>query len=135
MAHEYGIFSVLVWWLMVTITLFWKIWFPFDLKIRESKNQIRYIHLGFGLAGLLIPLIPVIIVVAEFGRRNPSLNDFVSGGLGFNIVRYPPVTCAADVKLVLYVILLPVALTLGVGLTLVLLIFWLLRRVSTTPHN
>ena len=123
--------SLALWWLMVTVTLFWKICFPLDLQIREAKKQTKYIHLGFSLVGLLVPLIPVIAVLAHFRVQNPSLSDFVSGGLGFNSVRSPPLACnTASVNLIFYTTILPITFILAVGLTLVLLIFWLIHRVS-----
>lgn len=131
MAQVYGFLSIALWWLLVTTTLFWKVWFPLDAKTREAKKQIKYIHLGFGLVGLLVPIIPVITVIARFAKENPG-TDLVSGGLGFNIPRFPPLPCnAGDVDIIFYTSVLPSIVILAIGLTLILLIFWLLHRVSS----
>ena len=133
MVQVYGATSADLWWFMLTAALFWKIWFPLDAKMREAKHQVKYIHLGCGLAGLLIPFIPVIANMASFAQRaksDPSI-DFVSGGLGFTSIRSPPLTCNGNSKaIVFYATILPSNLLLAAGTTLTLLIFWLVHRVS-----
>ncbi len=133
MVQVYCILSGALWWFMLTAALFWKIWFPFNAKMRETKHQIKYIHIGCGLAGLLIPFIPVIAHMASFAQRvqsDPS-TDFISGGLGFTFVRFPPLPCNGRSKNIsFYAIILPTNIMLAVGITLILLIFWLVHRVS-----
>jgi hypothetical protein len=133
MVQVYSIISLTVWWIMLTATLFWKIWFPFNAKMREAKHQIKYIHIGCGLAGLLIPFIPVIAHMTSFAEQaksDPSI-DFVSGGLGFTLVKFPPIPCIGNNKsITFYTIILPSTIVLGIGITLILLVFWLVHRVS-----
>ncbi len=133
MVQVYSTLSVSLWWIMLTAALFWKIWFPFNAKMLEAKHQVKYIHIGCGLAGLLIPFIPVIAHMASFAQQvksDPSI-DFISGGLGFNFLRFPPVPCYGNSKAIaLYTNIFPSDLILAVGITLILLIFWLVHKVS-----
>ena len=132
MVQAYSTLAVALWWLMLTAALFWKIWFPFNAKMREAKHQVKYIHAGCGLAGFLVPFIPIISLMASFvqqAKLDPS-TDFVSGGLGFSPVRFPPQPCNGNNKdVVFYTIILPSTLILAAGITLILLIFWLVHRV------
>ncbi len=93
-----------LWWIMLTTALFWKIWFPFNAKMHETKHQVKYIHIGCGLAGLLIPFIPVIAHMASFAQQvksDPSI-DFVSGGLGFKVLHFPPLPCHGSSKVIIF---------------------------------
>lgn len=133
MVQVYSTLSVALWWFMLTAALFWKIWFPFSAKMCETKRKVKYIHIGCALAGLLIPFTPVIALMANFAQRvksDPS-TDFVSGGLGFTSVRFPPLPCNGNSKIIVfYTNILPSNLILAAGITLILLIFWLVHRVS-----
>ena len=133
MVQVYSTLSVALWWFMLTAALFWKIWFPFNAKKCEAKHQVKYIHIGCGLAGFLIPFIPVITHMSSFAQRaksDPTI-DFVSGGLGFTSVRFPPLPCNGNSKVIIfYTNIFPSNLILAAGITLILLIFWLVHRVS-----
>ena len=134
MVQVYASLSVAVWWFMLTAALFWKIWFPFNAKTLEAKHQVKYIHISCGVVGLLIPFISVIAPMASFAQRAKSdpFTDFVSGGLGFMSVRFPPQPCNGNNKdIAFYTNILPTNLILAAGITLILLIFWLVHRVST----
>ena len=133
MVQVYSTLSVALWWFMLIASLLWKIWFPYNAKMCQTKHQIKYIHIGCGLAGFLIPFTPIIAHMASFAQRAKSdLNtDFVSGGLGFIFVRFPPLPCNGNSKVIaFYTNILPSDLILAAGITLILLIFWLVHRVS-----
>ena len=133
MVQSYSTLSVALWWFMLTAALFWKIWFPFNAKNLQAKHQIKYIHIACGLAGFFIPFIPVIAHMANFARqaRSDPATDFVSGGLGFTFVRFPPLPCnGRDVDIVFYTNIFPADVILTIGITLILLVFWLVHRVS-----
>ena len=136
MVQVYTTLAAAVWWLMLTVALFWKIWFPFNARHQQSKGQIKYIHLGCGLTGLLVPLIPVIAHVsayaAEFNSKPSNNVSFVSGGLGFTSIRFPPVPCnGRSEEIIFYTNILPADIMLGIGITLITLIFWMVHKVST----
>ena len=133
MVQVYSTLAAAVWWFMLTVALFWKIWFPFNARLRESRHHIKYIHLGCGLTGLLVPLIPIIAMMSGFAAKlnsNPSNVSFVSGGMGFAAIRYPPLPCNGNSKeIIFYTNILPANIMLAIGITLVTLIFWLVHKV------
>ena len=132
MVQVYSTLASAVWWLMLTVALFWKIWFPFSAR---SKHQIKYIHLGCGLTGLLVPLIPIIAHMTSYAARLNSASSnvsFVSGGLGFAGLQSPPLPCNGRSKeIIFYTNILPAVIMLAIGITLITLIFWLVHKV----HN
>lgn len=136
MAQTYSTLAAAIWWLMLTISLFWKIWFPFNARLRESKHQIKYIHLGCILTGVFVPFIPIISLMSAFAvkvKSDPSNVTFVEGGMGFAFLRFPPLPCNGNNKaVVFYTNILPTNIMLAVGITLVILIFWLVHKVSMT---
>ena len=134
MVQVYSTLASAIWWFMLTISLFWKLWFPFNARLRESKRQIKYIHLGCVLIGVLVPLIPIIGLMSDFAARvNSSTSNltFVDGGMGFTSIRFPPVPCNGNSKaLVFYTNILPTNIILAVGINIIILIFWLVHKVS-----
>ena len=136
MVQVYTTLAAAVWWLMLTVALFWKFWFPFDARERKYNDQIKYIHLASGVTGLLVPLIPVIAHISGHAAKfnsNPSNNvSFVSSGMGFRSVRFPPIPChGGSDDIIFYSNILPADIMLGIGITLITLIFWLVHKVST----
>ena len=133
MVQVYSTLAAAIWWFMLTISLFWKLWFPFNARRRESKHQIKYIHISCILIGILVPFIPIIALMSNYSiqlKSNPSNTTFVSGGLGFASVRSPPVPCNGNSKeVIFYTNILPADIMLAVGITLIILIFWLVHKV------
>ena len=129
MVQVYASLAGPIWWLMLTVALFWKIWFPFNVRLRESKHQIKYIHLGCGLTGLLVPLIPIIALMSAYAAESSNVS-FVSGGMGFRSIRFPPIPCHGNNKeVIFYTNILPADIMLGIGITFITLIFWLVHKV------
>ena len=134
----YSTLSVGLWWFILTVALFWKVWFPFHAKSYEVKHKNKYIHITCAILGLLIPLVPIIALMCSFAVQLESAEspgtDFVSGGMGFSTVRFPPLPCNGNNKsVVFYTIILPTNILLASGITLTILIFWLVHKVS--PKN
>ena len=117
--EAYVSFSISLWWFMLTAALFWKIWFPINARMRETKRQIKYIHIACVLIGTLIPLIPVML-------------KFTGGKPGFNLVRFPPLPCTgSDTTVSFYSGVFPTDILVGIGITFVILIFWRVHKVSS----
>ena len=133
MVQVYSTLSAAIWWLFLTIALFWKLWFPFSARQWESRHCIKYIHGICIIAGVLLPLVPVIAQMASFSAKLNSEQSgitFLSGGLGFAQLRYPPLPCNGnDRAVIFYTNILPADIMLGVGITLIILIFWLVHKV------
>lgn len=135
MVQVYSTLAIALWWFMLTAALFWKIWFPFNARIRETRKQIKYIHATCVLIGVLVPLIPIITLMSSFAEKvnSDSTIDttFLNGGLGFVTVRFPPLPCNGNNKVIIfYTNILPSDILLAIGITFIILIYWLVHKVS-----
>ncbi|ORU95081.1 MAG: hypothetical protein A6F71_10480 [Cycloclasticus sp. symbiont of Poecilosclerida sp. M] len=140
MVQVYSTLSVALWWFMLTAALFWKIWFPINARLRETKHHIKYIHIVSVLIGALTPLIPVIALMSRFADNvntdTTSNTTFLQGGLGFASVRFPPVPCNGNSKVIIfYTNILPADILLATGITFIVLIFWTVHKVSSRTHK
>ena len=78
----------------------------------ESKEYIKYIHIGLLVTVLLLPCITVGVL-------------FGTGGL--QLGRFPPVVCyAEDLDVTFYILILPISIIMAVGNTMLILIFHVL---------
>ena len=129
-----------MWWLFHTTALLWKIRYPFHARSYQTSHKIKYIHISCVMAGLLIPFLPIVTSMAKFAvdlktdaplqQRNVT---FLSGGLGYQQIRFPPVLCAGrDSGAVYYTSILPINLIVLAGLTELILLFWTVHRVCVT---
>ena len=118
-------------------SLLWKIRFPFHARRFESAHRVRYIHITCVIVGLLVPLLPVIVTIADSAvdaRKNPDTEQ--TGTLGFSLTRSPPILCTGiDRTATYYSLALPLNLILMVGMTELVVIFWLIHKVSTEHHK
>ena len=127
----YIYFQICCWWFFHMAAFFWKIRYPFHALIVARSNKIRYLHAGLTITGLVVPLLPVIIIVADYAAKLKtdeflrSANvTFVSGGLGF---------CGwVNVEATLFSFVLPLCLFGAIGTTLLTLIIRLLHKVNIT---
>ena len=112
--------------------LFLKLLYPFNGISRGKSSKIKYLHITFVLIGIMLPLVPIItsiVVYAVDQHDNPT--NIWSGGLGFGIVRFPPILCyARDKGALFYSFSLPIVIIVAVGCTMLLIIVWSLHRVS-----
>lgn len=117
---------------MLAAALFWKIVFPLHSRYFKATAKWTYLHIGCALVGVLVPLIPVISLMSGYAVRvKKSGGSFVSGGLGFTSVRFPPQPCNGNDKaIVFYTNILPTNIFLAVGITLTLFIFRAVHNVS-----
>ena len=124
-----------IWWLMLTAAIFWKVWFPIHARSFELRHKVKYVHLVCGIVGFLLPFIPLIAIMSKFSvdlkSQDPPKPSFWKGGLGFNQVRFPPVPCVTtDKNTLFYSVILPSDIILATGITLIILIFWLVHKVQ-----
>lgn len=123
-------------WLFHTVTLFWKVAFPFHARSFDVTRRTKYIHIACVIAGILIPLIPIIASVATSAvdfKSGPSTNiSFLDGGLGFRVTRFPPILCTgSDRDVVFYSVVLPLDISLTIGCSLLIIMFWIIHKVSS----
>ena len=136
---QYTLLQTSIWWLFHTTALLWKICFPFHARsFEKSRSKIRYIHTASIIAGLVLPLTPVIATMADHGlsfQSDPLLQHnnatFLSSGLGYNMIRFPPVLCAGvNSDVVYYTTIFPINVIVIIGLTELIFLFWIIHNVS-----
>ena len=93
---------------------------------------MKFLHIGCGLAGLFIPLIPVIALMSGHAVKiKSSGGNFISSGLGFTSVRFPPQPCNGNNHVIVYYsLVLPTNILLAIGITLIILVFRIIHEVS-----
>ena len=105
-------FSLL--WAMHISFIFWKIYFPMN-TISKDMQSTKYLH-GISLITVLLLLLisPIILHMKD----------------GFVMGYFPPFFCVArDITLRFYTHHIPIIIFLGVGISLLVLIFWRLHMV------
>ena len=81
----------------------------------DKTNKTKYIHIICAISALVLPIISPVAI---------SLKG------GFTISRFPPVVCVGrDVDANFYTVVLPTTFICALGTTLLLVIFWNIRRV------
>ena len=141
--YSYILLQLTLWWLFHTSAVLWKIMFPLHARSFNSSGKTKYIHIACVIAGVVIPLVPVVVTMADFAmevQSNAFLQaanvTFVSGGLGFVMDRAPPILCKGYSPSVLfYTFLLPIILIFFVVIPEVILVFILVHRVSNLFHH
>ena len=117
--YVYG--QLTVWWLCHITAMFWALKFPFQAHKFDVTGKTKYLHLTVVVLGLTLPWIPVIVA-------------FATGG--FAIGRFPPVTCFGKNRDgSFYGLVVPLAIADATGLTLLLLIFWIIFKVRLAIEN
>ena len=111
----YSTMQFTLFWIMHISSIFWKIYFPMSTISLENIRKTKYIHGICLIAALLLPLISPIA---------SHMKD------GFVIGDFPPYFCVGRNKAVTYYTLLfPLNILLGVGTSLLVLMFWKLHTV------
>ena len=101
------------------------------------SKRIKYIHIGCIIAGLLLPLVPVIAVMADFvvavGSNEFLIRNnvtFLSGGLGFvSLVASNQFCDTFNKETLFYILLVPIVFS-AIGTVFLVLIIWRIQLVS-----
>ena len=102
----YAAIQLLFWWLWHAIAVFWAVKWPFRAKKFNTSRKLKYLHISIILAGLLVPMIPVLSV----GLKG-----------GFTITTSPPILCTGvDVHSNFWAVILPISIILGIGTTVLI---------------
>jgi len=111
---------------------------PDGIRAYEKLGKMKKVHIASVIVVMLLPLTPIITSMAKFAadvqeratNKTPATELFVSGGLGYTNVRFPPLLCAgSDGKAVFYSTVLPLDLALATGCTMLLIIILYVHRV------
>ena len=98
-------------------------------------HRIKYIHITCVVIGILVPFLPIIATMAQFAHGKSSV-DAAKGGLGFGITRFPSILCTGTHgDTTFYSLILPIAILLMIGMTILILIFWLIHKVSSCNNH
>lgn len=136
---QYVFGQIALWWIIHTVTLLWKVLFPFHSRSFENSRRYKHLQYAYVMAALFIPLIPIITLMSKFAvdvnhkakNGTSSLELFISGGMGYLSLRSPPLLCiGVDRDAMFYSFALPLNLILAVGCTLILIILWSIHKVS-----
>ncbi len=142
MVFVYALVQTAIWWLFHTTALFWKIRYPFHARSFQMSYKFKYLHVSCIIAGLLIPLLPIVASMISFAvelKSNIVLQNmnitFLSGGLGFRQVRFPPILCSGrNSDIIYYTSIFLINIIVIVGLTELILLFWTIHRVSCDSY-
>ena len=129
MLFLYLIFQIGCWWFFHVVAFFWKLQYPFHAFRVEKLGRIKHIHIGCIVAGLILPLIPILIIVADYSIKletdeflRSENATFASGGLGI---------CGfINGEAVLFGFILPLSILTAVGTTLLVFILRNIHKVS-----
>ncbi len=114
--------QLLLWWLFHVTMLFWNIRFPLHARIfKESHpSTMKCIHIACVTLALLVPCIPVIAAFATGGFFNSS---------------YPALLCIGrNIDATFYSLVVPLIITMQIGVTMLIVIFWTLHKVWCCKH-
>ena len=115
-------FQVAVWWFCHVVSVFWGIRFPFHFRSFKAAHCLKYIYVPMVIVGLVLPALPVIV---SFTAGEPSRR-------GFGLSTFPPTNCDSlqSAPATFYSLVLPVNLILVTGIPLLVIIFWIIHKVS-----
>lgn len=119
------------WWTCHITALFLSIRFPFRAQTLKKTGNDKYIHIACVAFGLLLPLVPVVAAMADYGAKKKRGEELVVGKLGFGMAVYPPIVCASiDPNVSFYAVIFPNVLLVQFGITMLILSIWLIAKVS-----
>ena len=125
----YGLLQLATFWFCHVLALFWKIRFPFHSRAFQMAHRVKYVHITCVVIGIVFPALPVVATMSQAAHGTSSA-DVVKAGLGFGLTRFPPILCTGrHGDTTFYSLILPILLILMVGITFLLIIFWIIHRV------
>ena len=136
---SYLLLQIAFWWLSHATIILWKLQFPFHARSFENSGKMKYVHIVSVIVGLLLPLVSPITSMVDFAVDLSSSEvlqsqniSFVSGGLGYGLIRFPSILCSAIDRYALYYSnVLPINLMVIVGITELILVFRIIHKVCT----
>ena len=99
------------------LAIFWKVQFPFHSRYYDKMNRTLYVHIACVVVALILPIYVPLTVYAKGG---------------FTFARFPPIICVGtNIDANFYTVIFPTTILYAVGTTMLLLIVWKVRRVSS----
>ena len=142
-ALAYNLLAIAIWWIFYTTALFYAVFWPFRAQSFKKSHKLKYVYVACIVAGLSIPLVPVIAAMADFSVRVKSdeilssMNvTFESGGLGFANGRFPPAVCGlSNGDITFFALALPINIIVIIGVMELILIFWNIHKVRSYNYR
>ena len=133
MLIHYIILQVNIWWVVHTVTILWKIYFPIQARAlysESSTRRLRVLHITCVLVALLLPLVPVVIPIIGNAITESQSDGPVPGTLGFGSNINPPILCSGvDADITFYTLILPNVLLIMLGTISLVLAIWKIHKV------
>ena len=132
--------QMLIWWLLHTVNLFCEVKFPYLARSFKTSGRKKYIYIICIIVGILLPLVPIIIVMADTAVDLQKQNEnstsqhrnslFLSEGLGFGHITLPALICeSTNTDATFYSILITIDVILACGCTMLIIIFWSVHKI------
>ena len=117
------------------LALFWGLAFPFHARRYKLANKVKYVHLTCVVMGIFVPFVPVIAAMSQYAHgKSPA--EAAKGGLGFGVTRLPSLLCnGIDRNTTFYSLILLIIIIIMVGMTILVLVFWIIHKVSYRSYN
>ena len=100
--------QVLIWWLFHTANLFLEVKFPYHARNFKISSRKKYIHLTRTIVGILLPLVPIVIIMADTAVDLRTQNEnstsqhgnnlFLLERLGFGHLAIPALLCVSTYR-------------------------------------
>ena len=130
MIFQYIILQINLWWVMHVLALFWRVHFPVYARSLQSSLRLSVVHVVCILIGVLVPVIPVVAIIADNAVQEKRSEQPIPGTLGFGLAIFPPILCTGlDEKVTFYTLILPNVLLIICGTVAMVLTIWRIHRV------
>ena len=111
----YGLMQIAFIWVCHVCFIFWSVKFPISFMQFKSHKNMKFLH---AVVICLMVVVPVIPVAAVFGTG------------GFINARFPPLLCLPkNNDAAFYGLLFPMSILLASGVSLMIGVFWTIRKV------
>ena len=99
----------------------WGMMFPFHARTFQQKGHFKYLHVGMVVVAIVLPFVAVAVLIGTGGSTIPF---------------FPPFLCVAKkIDVLFYTFVPPGCLLLGIGVALIVTIFWILIHRTKTPQQ
>ncbi len=118
---HYAYISAGIFWCTHIAGVLWGMMFPFHARGLQKKGHFKYLHIGMVVVAIVLPAIPAAVVIATGGSAAPFS---------------PPFICVAkNIDVLFYTTALPSFLLIGIGISLIVIMFLVLVRRTKSPQQ
>ncbi|CAI8008062.1 hypothetical protein GBAR_LOCUS5590 [Geodia barretti] len=111
----YSFLAILILWLFHCATIFWGVTWPYHYSVEKTSERIKYYHIVAVVSSIILPLVFVVTVQ-------------LSGGFVLSLPS-SPLCGLITPKIFFYTLILPVDLTLIIGVLLLVSTLWNMANV------